>query len=170
MWRALDIRYDQCVGNCECLPGRDLRDDYITVHFRCVDVGALRRGPTRWETEQSALTHAAPTVDLLLLSRHRPPHLTASCSRSCIQNGLRKPGFYESERDFMSEVYHRGVSCTRWYFVGKFYATLVRAGARLDPPYWEGPPVPLWNETHDNTVVRAHRKALKAKGEGVRVW
>lgn len=36
VWRALDIRYDQCVGNCECLPGRDLRDDYVTVHFSCI--------------------------------------------------------------------------------------------------------------------------------------
>ncbi len=23
VWRALDATYDQCVGNCECLPGRD---------------------------------------------------------------------------------------------------------------------------------------------------
>lgn len=36
VWRALDIRYDQCVGNCECLPGRDLREEYISIHFRCV--------------------------------------------------------------------------------------------------------------------------------------
>lgn len=36
MWRALDIRYDQCVGNCECLPGRDLHDEYITIHFSCI--------------------------------------------------------------------------------------------------------------------------------------
>jgi len=36
VWRALDVRYDQCIGNCECLPGRDMREAYITIHFRCV--------------------------------------------------------------------------------------------------------------------------------------
>ena len=34
VWRALDVRYDQCIGTCECLPGRDLRDEYISIHFR----------------------------------------------------------------------------------------------------------------------------------------
>lgn len=83
---------------------------------------------------------------------------------------MRKPGFYENERDFMHEMYFRAVSCTRWYFVGKFYDALVRAGARLDPPYWDGPPVPQWNATHDDVVVRAYRRQLKAQGEHVRVW
>lgn len=35
VWHALDLRYDQCIGNCECLPGRDMKEDYITIHFRC---------------------------------------------------------------------------------------------------------------------------------------
>ena len=48
VWRALDMRYDQCIGNCECLPGRDMRDAYITIHFRCVRVvGAARVRRTR---------------------------------------------------------------------------------------------------------------------------
>ena len=32
------------------------------------------------------------------------------------------------------------------------YSKLVRAGARLPPPYWEGPPVPGHNATHDALV------------------
>ena len=24
VWHALDVRYDQCVGHCACLPGRDV--------------------------------------------------------------------------------------------------------------------------------------------------
>jgi len=85
---------------------------------------------------------------------------------------MRKPGSYETEHEFMHELYYRAVSCTRWYFLGKYYEALVRAGARLDPPYWDGPRVPLQNETHDNTVVREYRRQLKAKGQGdgVRVW
>ena len=59
VWRALDVRYDQCVGNCECLPGRDMREGFITIHF------------------------------------------------SCFQSGIRKPGFYETERELMHEMYWR---------------------------------------------------------------
>ena len=59
VWRALDVRYDQCIGQCECLPGRDMREAFITIHF------------------------------------------------SCFQSGMRKPGFYESEKDFMETLYWR---------------------------------------------------------------
>ena len=37
-WKALDVRYDQCVGNCECLPERDMPEDYFSVHFSCIQV------------------------------------------------------------------------------------------------------------------------------------
>ena len=36
--KALDVRYDQCVGNCECLPERDMPEDYFSVHFSCIQV------------------------------------------------------------------------------------------------------------------------------------
>ena len=36
MWRALDVRYDQCVGNCECLPERDMPNAYYSVHYSCL--------------------------------------------------------------------------------------------------------------------------------------
>lgn len=92
-------------------------------------------------------------------------------SRSCLQNGIHKPGQYETEAELMHAMYYRAVSCTRWYFLGKFYPLLKKAGARLGPPYWDGPPVPPGDdETHDNTIVRTHRKELKAGGENVRVW
>lgn len=39
-WRALDIRYDQCVGHCQCSPERDAPDVVFSVHFSCLhDVG-----------------------------------------------------------------------------------------------------------------------------------
>lgn len=36
VWRALDVRYDQCIGHCDCIPERDMPDTHITVHFRRV--------------------------------------------------------------------------------------------------------------------------------------
>lgn len=51
-----------------------------------------------------------------------------------------------------------------------YYAKLKKAGARLPPPYWEGPPVPIWDHGHDATVVCKYRQEIKAKGEHVRVW
>ena len=50
MWHALDIRYDQCIGMCECLPGRDLRDEYISIHFSCMQ-GRLHK-PGWYDTEE----------------------------------------------------------------------------------------------------------------------
>jgi len=35
-WRALDIRYDQCVGHCQCSPERDAPDVVFSVHFSCL--------------------------------------------------------------------------------------------------------------------------------------
>ena len=40
VWRALDARYDQCVGNCDCIPERDMPDVSFTVHFRSVALPA----------------------------------------------------------------------------------------------------------------------------------
>jgi len=39
VWRALDIRYDQCVGNCvpSCMKERDVPDIMFTVHFSCMN-------------------------------------------------------------------------------------------------------------------------------------
>lgn len=36
MWRSLDARYDQCVGSCECLPERDMPNDFYSLHFSCL--------------------------------------------------------------------------------------------------------------------------------------
>lgn len=51
VWRALDIRYDQCVGMCECLPEYDLREEYISIHFSCIQ-GDLRK-PGVYTTEHA---------------------------------------------------------------------------------------------------------------------
>jgi hypothetical protein len=39
-WRALDIRYDQCIGHCQCSPERDAPEVVYSVHFSCLhDIG-----------------------------------------------------------------------------------------------------------------------------------
>jgi hypothetical protein len=35
-WRALDMRYDQCVGNYQCSPERDEPEVQFSVHFSCL--------------------------------------------------------------------------------------------------------------------------------------
>ena len=35
-WRALDVRYDQCVGHFECSPERDAPDVVFSVHLSCL--------------------------------------------------------------------------------------------------------------------------------------
>jgi hypothetical protein len=35
-FRPLDMRYDQVVGHCECLPERDIPQDFYSVHFSCL--------------------------------------------------------------------------------------------------------------------------------------
>jgi len=39
VWRSLDIRYDQCVGNCvpSCMPERDFPEVMFSVHFSCLN-------------------------------------------------------------------------------------------------------------------------------------
>ena len=34
----------QCVGMCDCLPDRDLREGYMTVHFSCIQGRLLKPG------------------------------------------------------------------------------------------------------------------------------
>ena len=38
IWHLLDTRFDGLVGNCECLPDRDMSDMAFTVHFSCMAV------------------------------------------------------------------------------------------------------------------------------------
>lgn len=45
----LDPRYDQCVGMCECLPGRDMPRTSLTVHFSCI---RYVEKPSRYESER----------------------------------------------------------------------------------------------------------------------
>jgi hypothetical protein len=44
MWHALDARYDQCVGSCECLPERDMPNTFFSVHFSWCVLCCARRG------------------------------------------------------------------------------------------------------------------------------
>ena len=49
-WRALDMRYDQCVGNFPPSPERDEPDVMFSVHFSCLQfIGK----PSHYETERA---------------------------------------------------------------------------------------------------------------------
>ena len=48
-WKSLDTRFDQCVGQCECLPGRDMPLQAITIHFSCIQHGLEK--PGKYETD-----------------------------------------------------------------------------------------------------------------------
>jgi len=67
----------------------------------------------------------------------------------------------------MEDVYALAAGCTRHYFLSVYLETLTRAGLRLDPPLWTGPPVPRGpNATHDALVRAWKPAALKARGFG----
>jgi hypothetical protein len=57
VWNMLDPRYDGLVGNCECVPERDLGAGYFTVHYTCLPVTPPVHKPGRYENEEEFLTH-----------------------------------------------------------------------------------------------------------------
>lgn len=99
---------------------------------------------------------------------------------------VNKPGLYDNEHQFMYDIYTRAMSCTRHYYKiwcaaaapalflaetspsrpPRRYEKLVKAGARLPPPYWEGPVVPGHNATHDALVKvwRVENKVVAPMG------
>ena len=54
----------------------------------------------------------------------------------------------------MNDMLEFATECSRYYFVHWWYAKLVKAGGRLDPPYYEGPPIIVVNASHDAAVAR----------------
>ena len=56
-WKMLDPRYDGLVGNCECVPERDLGTRYYSVHFTCLPVTPPVHKPGRYENEDEFLLH-----------------------------------------------------------------------------------------------------------------
>ena len=65
-----------------------------------------------------------------------------------------KPGHFSSDRDFQTVVYNRGKSCTRFYYMHWYNAYRSMMGP-LPEPLYDGPPVPIWNKTHDGACARA---------------
>ncbi len=57
VWHMLDPRYDGLVGNCECVPERDLGTAYFSVHFTCLPVTPPVHKPGRYTNEDEFLTH-----------------------------------------------------------------------------------------------------------------
>jgi hypothetical protein len=35
--RFLDVRYDQTIGQCGCLPGRDIPKRWVSIHYTCME-------------------------------------------------------------------------------------------------------------------------------------
>lgn len=60
VWRAIDARYDQCVGNCDCIPERDQPDVSFSVHFSCIQ-GVNKPGGYATEKEFGEAMSSAPS-------------------------------------------------------------------------------------------------------------
>jgi hypothetical protein len=68
-------------------------------------------------------------------------------------------------RSILNAVYHKGKSCTRFYYL-TWYEKFKRAMGPFRPPMWLGPPVPVFNKTHDELVDvwRQERQRREAAG------
>jgi hypothetical protein len=91
--------------------------------------------------------------------------LSSTVHFSCMQV-FSKPGHIHTDWDFHNTVYHRGKSCSRWYYM-KWYDNFKRGmgGVGYRPPNWDGPPVPLWNKTHDDLVQQWRDERAKKEAE-----
>ena len=92
VWRALDVRYDQCVGSiCDCDPiaGRDIPESSFTVHFSCLRVRPL---VMRALLGQFARATTAPNATFHRFSRSlvTTPPKERSCGTSlCVPRAAR---------------------------------------------------------------------------------
>jgi len=88
---------------------------------------------------------------------------------SCMQV-FSKPGHFHSDYDFQNAVYTRGMSCSRWYYM-KWYDFYKRGmgGVPFPEPFWDGPPVPLYNTTHDARVEAWRQERWKREAEQERL-
>lgn len=145
IWHALDVTYDQCVGNCECMPERDSE----LCRGVCV---AMRKERAR-TIIRAVISPAAP---LFMPSRAPPavPKAMHTIHFSCIQK-LDKPSKYETEHDFMAAVSGFGLSCTRYYYM-LWYEKLARAlPGGLPAPKWTGKRIPIFDRAQDELVLHA---------------
>lgn len=60
----------------------------------------------------------------------------------------------------MSAVYSKGKSCTRFYYM-TWYDKFKAVMGPLKEPLWDGPPVPIWNKTHDALVEQWKEERLR---------
>ena len=98
------------------------------------------------------------------------PRPTESRPRPPCRQVFSKPGHFQTDWDFWNALYTRGQSCSRHYYA-YWYAKFVKGnGGPLKGPLWDGPPVPLWNKTHDALVNqwRDERNAREAAEERAR--
>ena len=91
--------------------------------------------------------------------------MASSVHFSCMQV-FSKPGHFATDWDFHNAVYHRGKSCSRWYYM-KWYANFKKGmgGVGFREPLWDGPPVPLWNATHDARVEEWRQERARKEAE-----
>jgi hypothetical protein len=84
---------------------------------------------------------------------------------SCMQV-FSKPGHFHTDWDFQNAVYHRGKSCSRWYYM-RWYDFYKKGmgGVSFPAPMWDGPPVPRLNKTHDERVEQWRRERAEKEAE-----
>lgn len=83
---------------------------------------------------------------------------------SCVTLGVHKPSWYDTHLDFMTDLHSLAPGCVRFYFLEVYLALLRKAGLDLDPPLWTGPPVPVFNATHDLLQATWREQAHKERG------
>jgi len=129
------------------MPGRDLPDQFYSVHFSCLFyIGK----PGKFKSEVSA--REGPPLPAMACTPHvRTPNLPPLC------NSLPSP-HPTAQHDFLDHLRQYSLSCTRFYYLRWLDAYNRGMQGRLPPPYYTGPKVPVWDAAHDE-VVRANRLA-----------
>lgn len=143
VWRSLDSTYDQCIGNCECLPGRDSESGRAIGIYDAASMNDRVHWPL-----------SAPLVRFPQIA---VPKKAKTVHFSCIQH-LQKPSHYESEHEFFSALRTYALSCTRFWF-SLWEEKYRKAAGRLPAPLWTGPEVPLFDHLHDEVVLHNRLKA-----------
>lgn len=128
------------------------------------------RGEAVEVRERAQVSEAAlpvPATGCAATSRSQAARVPVLSARPCAS--LCKPAltraysvpnvdvFVAAARRFMEALYRHALSCTRYYYM-VWYEKFKKAAGRLPAPYWTGPPIPLYNSTHDE-IVRARRIA-----------
>jgi hypothetical protein len=162
IWRLLDARFDGLVGNCECMADRDMPDIGYTVHFSCM---AVFSKPGHFHTDEECVRRARGPLDAPAANDASPPPPRPGPDPPVsLPPDPPPPPPPAPVRSFQSIVYNKGKSCTRFYYM-MWYNAYKSVMGPYPPPYYTGPPVPIWNKTHDEYVEWYRKHGKKEEGE-----